>query len=141
VVADDHYGLSIQQFPAACKKSPFCLPVQHGSGFVQNYNGRVLEQDPGQGQALALAAGQAVALVADWGGVLLGQGVDEFISTGGPGGVFDGFGSGAGQAPGDVLGHRGILQQGLLRHQGDVAAQMGRFEALDIPAVQQDFPG
>ena len=61
----------------------------------------VLQQHAGDGQALLLAAGEAVAPLADQGVVAVGQGGDDVPDTGGPAGLLDlgvgGVGAGVAQ--------------------------------------------
>ena len=53
--------------------------VERGGGFVEEENGRVLEQGPGDGEALLLSAGKETALIADQGLVALWLRHDEVV--------------------------------------------------------------
>ena len=92
------------------------LRVEVGGGLVEDHHGRILEQDPGDGQPLLLPAGQPVAPLADDGVVALGQRGDQVVDAGRPAGRDDlgvgGVGPGVAQVGGDgvveevgVLGH------------------------------------
>ena len=61
--------------------------------------GGVLEQRPGDGQALALAARQQPAPLADHRVVALGQRGDEIVGLGGPGAASMIFSSGTPSSP------------------------------------------
>ena len=70
-------------------------------------DGRVLQQHPGDGQALLLAARQAVAPLADDGVVAVGQGGDDVVDAGRPAGRLQlgvgGVGPGVAQVVADRL--------------------------------------
>ena len=53
------------------------LGVEGGGGLVEEQDRRVLQDGAGDGDALALAAGERHAALADHGGVALRQGADE----------------------------------------------------------------
>ena len=57
----------------------FRFGIQVRSGFVQNQDGRVLQQRAGDGDALPLAAAQLHAALADHGVVSLRHALDEFV--------------------------------------------------------------
>ena len=54
----DQYGLSRHQLAHGLLDHGLVLGVYVGSRLVQHHNGRVLEHGPGDGDTLALAAGQ-----------------------------------------------------------------------------------
>ena len=58
---------------------PFALVVQRAGGLVQNQDGRVLQEHPGNGDALLLPAGQLHAPLAHIGVVAVGQLPDEVV--------------------------------------------------------------
>ena len=60
------------------------LAVEVGGGLVEDDQARALEQQPGEGQALLLAAGQPVSAVAHDGVEALGQGADQRPAPGRP---------------------------------------------------------
>ena len=63
----------------------FRFGVERGGGFVEEENGRVLEQRPGDGEALLLSAGKETAFVADERLVALRLGHDEVVRVSGLG--------------------------------------------------------
>ena len=95
------------------------LGVEVGGGLVEHDDGRVLEQHPGDGEALLLAAGQPVAPLADERVVAVGQRRDDVVDAGGPAGLDDlgvgGVGSGVAQVGAD----RVVEQVGVLAHHAD----------------------
>ena len=60
----------------------FGFAVQVAGGFVQHQDTWVLQDHPRQGDALLLAAAQAVAALADHGVVAIGQLHDEIMDVG-----------------------------------------------------------
>jgi hypothetical protein len=68
---------------------PLGLGIQRRSGLVEDQQRRVFQQRPGNRQALALAAGQQYAVLADFGIEALRQLVDELLGIGIGRGGFD----------------------------------------------------
>src|SRR6059036_2529015 len=65
-------------------------PEVHGArGFVEDEDRRVPQEGAGERDALALAAGEAQAALANLGVVALRQPGDELVGVGPPGGVHD----------------------------------------------------
>ncbi len=89
---------------------PLGLVVERARGLVEEQDRRVLEDGPGDGHALALPARQPRAAVADDRVVALGQGRDEVVGIGIPGGRNELL-VGRVQTPvADVLGDRAAEQ-------------------------------
>ena len=66
-VGDGDHRLALHQGVEALLDRRLDLRVQRRGGFVQHQDRRVLEQHPGDGDALALAAGQLDPALADLG--------------------------------------------------------------------------
>ena len=60
--------------------------VDGAGGVVEDEDARVVEEGPGQGDPLALAAREREAPLADDGVVALREVLDELVGLGGPGG-------------------------------------------------------
>jgi hypothetical protein len=101
------------------------LGIHRRGGLVEDQDARVDQQRAGDGDALALAARQALAALAHQRVVALRQAQDEVVGMGGAGGGDDLVAGGVGLAVGDVLGNGAEEQEGLLQHQADVAAVVG----------------
>ena len=83
-VGDDDAGAPGHDALERVLDQRFGLAVQVAGGLVQHQDARVLEDHAGQGDALLLAAAQAVAALADDGVVAVGQLGDEVVDVGGP---------------------------------------------------------
>src|ERR1017187_7511151 len=116
-VRDDDNGAVLHQVGQRLLYQHFALRVQVAGGFVQDQDGRVLEQRARDGETLALSAGEFDAAVANHGLVSFREARDEFAGQGGLGGGVDGFLRNAFAAIGDVVGHRVVEQKRVLRHQ------------------------
>ncbi len=109
--------------------------VDGGRGVVQDEHGRVADQGAGQGDALALAAGEGESLFADDGVVPLREPFDELVGAGDASGCPDLFAGGARYPVGDVGAHRVGEQQALLEDVADPGAQGGEGESADVVAA------
>src|ERR1017187_8442402 len=137
-VRDDDNGAVLHQVRQRLLYQHFALRVQMAGGFVENQYGRVLQQGAGDGEALPLSAGELDAAVADHGLVAFREAHDEIVGQRGFGGGADAVGRYAVTAVGDVVRHRVIKQESVLRHQADLASQAGQAEAPHIAAVDPD---
>ena len=72
-VGDDQRRAARQRLGQRLLDEQLGLGVEVGGGLVEDDDGRALEQDPGDGQPLLLAAREPVAALADEGVVALGQ--------------------------------------------------------------------
>ena len=81
-VGDHDDGAMFHQVGQRLLYQHFALGVQMAGGFVENQDGRVLEQRAGDGDALALSAAEARAAIADHGVVAFGQALDELVRPG-----------------------------------------------------------
>src|SRR5665811_639412 len=91
-IRDSDYGAVLHQVGQRLLYQHFALRVQMAGGFVENQDGRVLEQGARDGEALALSAGELDAAVANRGFVAFRKAHDEFVGEGGFGGGADNFG-------------------------------------------------
>ena len=102
--------------------------VHRGGGVVEQEEARVGEDRAGEGDALALAAGEGEALFADDGVVAVGQGGDEAVGLGGAGGGEHRRSSrGVGAAVGDVGAHGVGEQEAVLGDHADGARAASRW--------------
>ena len=66
-MGDDQSGAAARQLGQRLLNGQFGGGIERGCGFIQNQDGWVLEEDPGDGHALLLPAGQLDATLADYG--------------------------------------------------------------------------
>ena len=117
---------------------PLRFVVERAGRLVEEQDRRVLEDRPGDRDALALAARQPRAAVADDRVVAVGQRADEVVGVGRPG-RGDDLGLGRVEpAVQDVLADRAAEQRRLLGDQADLAAQAGHGHVADVDAVDPD---
>ncbi len=98
-------------------------------------------QRAGDGHALALAARQGHAPLADHGVVAVGQGGDELVGLGGARRRLDLVLGGVRPAEGDVLADGAPEQHGLLKHDTDVGPQALQAYIAHIGAVDAHRSG
>src|SRR5215467_575529 len=101
---------------------PLGFGIERSRRLVEQDDRRVLEQGACNGDALALAAGELQAVLADWGVVPAGERRDEVVRISGLGGDDD-LGLARAQTPErDILAHRAAKQENILPDIGDLAA-------------------
>ena len=99
----------------------FALGIERAGRLVEQQDGGIAQDGPSQRDALALAARQGDAALADAGVVALLQRGDEGVSVRGRSGANDLIETGIGSAVADVLGEAVVEQGGILRHEGEAA--------------------
>ena len=97
--------------------------VDAGGGLVQDQDAGVDQDGPGDGEALALAAGEAHPPLADQGVVALRELGDEVVRVRRPRRRLDLLLGRLGAPVADVLARRSVEQEGLLHHHADLGAQ------------------
>ena len=117
------------------------LGIERGGGFVEDEDGGVADEGAGDGDALALAAGEALAAFAEGGVVALREGLDEVVGVGFAGGGDDFLARGADFAEGDVFGDGGVEEEDVLADEGEVGAEVGDAEGFERDAVDFDLAG
>src|SRR5690606_8375459 len=90
-VRDHERGAAAHELVERRLNLRLALAVERAGGFVQDEDGRVLEEGAGDGDALALSAGEGGAALADHGGVAFGQRLDEVGDVRAAGGGADLF--------------------------------------------------
>jgi hypothetical protein len=140
-VGDHQGGAALHQPFQRRLHQRLALGVERRGGFVQQQDRRVLQEGAGDGDALALTAGQPQAGLAGAGQIALGQGGDEVVRGGGAPRRPRSSAWGAGAAIGDVGGDGVVEQERLLRHQGDVGAQVVQASARGCRGRSGSRPG
>ena len=116
-----------------------CLVVHGAGGLIKYQDWWVFQQRTGQGQALALAAGEAHAPFTHGGVQALGQGTDERPGLGGFRRLDDLFFAGAGFAVGQVVANAAFKQVHILADQANGIAQGFQADLADGLAVDADL--
>ena len=111
------------------------LHVDGTGGVVENQDGRIDEQGPGDGDALTLAPRQGVAAFAHHGVVALGQLLDETVCPRCSRRGFDIGDAGIGAPVGDVVPDRHREEKGVVEDHADVRPQALDGEVPDVVAV------
>lgn len=117
------------------------LGVEVAGGLVEDDDAGVLQQHPGDGQALLLAPGEAVAPLTHQGVVAVGQGGDHVVDAGGPTGLRQLLVGGGGAGVGQVLAHGLVEEVGVLGHHADGLAQRALGEVAHVVAVDAHGAG
>ena len=117
----------------------FRFGVELGSRFVQNEDGSVLQQGAGNREALALAAGKALAAIADQGPITVRHLHDEIMREGGLSGGNDFFLGYGRAAITQVVPNRVIEEDGFLRDDGHLLAEGAKSDIAQVDAVNADL--
>jgi hypothetical protein len=121
---------------------PLGLGVERRGGLVEDQYRRVLEDRPGDRDALPLAARQPDAALADDGGEALRLLPDEVESIRRESRALDLSGRRIRhRAIGNVGGDRVVEEHDLLAHQRDLPPQVGEADRREILSVEQHPPG
>ena len=137
---DDKAGFSFAKDVQALLDLLFRDTVKGGGRFVQDQNGRILEEDPRDGDSLFLAAGEDDAALADVGLVAVGHLQDVLVDPG-PDGSFHNFAvRRIGAAVADVF-HDGVCEQeDVLLNDTDAAAKARLGQIADVVSVDRYTP-
>ena len=80
-VGDDKNGFVFYEPGKSLLNGSFVLHIQTGGGFVQQNDGRILQEGAGDGNALTLTAGKSAAILADVGVLLVRQLLGKFLAV------------------------------------------------------------
>ena len=118
----------------------FAFSVQGTGGLIEQQNLGIFQHRPGNGEALALAAGQANPLGPQGTVIAPGQLGNELVGMGRPGRGFDVFIAGIRSSVGDVVTHTAGEQHRTLGHQGDAFPPGGERNVSDVMLAVGDLP-
>lgn len=137
-VGDHQNGLAGKQAGKRALHFGFVFHIQAGGGLVQQDDRGVFQERPGDRDPLPLAAGELGAVFADGRVVACGQFLRELIAVCSLGcGEHFGVG-GAVLAEADVLHHRVVKQDDVLKHHGVIGEKHLRVHGGDIDAADLD---
>ena len=137
-MGDGEGGAALAELFQRLLHQPLALVVQCAGGFVQNQDGRIFQEHPGDGDALLLPAGQLYAPFAHIGVIPVGQLPDEAVGPRLLRGSLHLLPGGAGQAVGNVFIDGAGEHVHLLLHHADVLPQAALGQLGDVLTVDQD---
>ena len=140
-VGDNQGGTSLGQSVEGPLDFGLGNRVQGGGGLVQNQNGGILQEDPGDGDALLLPAGEQGAPLAYIGLEALGHGQDVLVDLRLLCRLDDLFHGGAGFAVADVFQNGVGKQEHILLHNADVFVKAALGNLPDVHPVNGDGAG
>gem|GEM_PF-3429474 len=118
----------------------FGFGIEGRGGFVEDEDGGVSEQGPGNGDALALSARQDDALLSHHRVESIGQFFDEIQGMGRSGGLADRFQTDIFPASvSNVVGQGIVEQRDFLAYIGNLPPQALQGQCLDVDAIQQNL--
>ena len=137
-MGDDERRAVQHQIAERLLHQPLRLGVERRGRLVENEDGRVLEQRPGDGQPLPLPAGQPLPAFANRGAIPVGHGGDELVRVRRPCRGLDlGVGR-SGRAVCDVARDGVVEEHRVLGDHRDLLPQRGHGAVADVAAVEQD---
>ena len=137
-VGNDQGGAALRQGIKGTLDLGFCHTVQCGSGFVQDENGRVFQEDTGNGDPLLLSAGEKRAPFAHIGVKALGHSQNIIENFCFPGGLHHFLHGGIGFAVADIFKHRIGKEENILLNDADVLVQTLLGHIPNVQAVDAD---
>jgi hypothetical protein len=138
-VGDDKGGTALHEEVEAALDEGFGFGVEGAGGLVEDEDTGVGQDGAGDGEALALAAGEFDAALADDGVVLLGEAVGELVYAGDPAGVHELLFGGLGAAEEDVLADGAVEEEGLLQDDAQLLTVVAEAEGGQVGVVDEDL--
>ena len=137
-VGDDQGGAAAGQLVKGGLNPGLGDGVQGGGGLVQNQDGRIFQEDPGNGHPLLLPAGQHHPPLAHIGVEAVGHSYDVVVNLRPLGRLNDLRLGGVGPAIADVVQHRPGEEEHVLLDNADAPAQGALGHPPHVLAVYQD---
>ena len=134
---DDRCAVAHEAFQCLLDE-PFRFRVERRGGLVEDEQRGILEDGAGDADALALAAGELAAAVADVRVVALFGGHDEVVGVGDARRLLHFLARGGLDTEGDVVEEGVVKEDRLLIHVAHQRAQVGERRLADVHAVDGD---
>ncbi len=138
-VGDDEGGAALHEEVEAVLDHGFGLGVEGAGGLVEDEDPGIGEDGAGDGDALALTAGELDAALAYDGVVLLGETLGELVDAGDTAGVDQLLFGGVGAAEEDVLADGAVEEEGLLKDYAELLAVAAEADGGEVDAVDEDL--
>lgn len=138
-VGDGNGGAGLHEPFERFLHEAFAFGVECRGGFVEDEDGRILEDGAGDGDALALSAGEAAAAVAHLGVVAFLAFHDEVVGIGDFRRFDDLLHRGVFHAEGNVVEETVVEEDGLLVDVANHGAEVGKVDALHVGAVDENL--
>src|SRR4029079_11085453 len=138
-VGDDEAGAARHEAIEGALDEALGLGIDAGGGLIEDEDGRILQQGAGDGDALLFADAELYTALADDGGKLLGESLDEVAGIGGAeGGPELGIGV-VGIAEAEIIADAPIEEEALLGDHADGAADGALWQVAERAAIDEDF--
>src|SRR5579871_213142 len=138
-VGYDEGCAALHEVAQAVLNHGFGLGVEGAGGLVEDEDAWVGQNGAGDGDALALSAGELDAALAYDGLVLLGEALGKLVYTSDTAGFHELLFGGVGAGEEDVLADGAVEEEGLLQDHAQLLAVAGEADGCEVEAVDQDF--
>ena len=119
----------------------FRFRIEFGGRLIQNQNGRILQQRPGDGDSLALPSREPLAAFADHGLVALRHFLNEFLASATRAASRTCVSVGQAAAVTNIVVDRVVKENRFLRDDADLGAQRLKLNVANVVAVNAIGPG
>ena len=140
-VGDDEGGAADHELVEAGLNHGLGLGIERAGGFVEDEDAGLGEQGAGDGEALALAAGELDATLADDGVVGLREAQGELVDAGRGAGADELVFGGIGAGEEDVLTDGAVEEEGVLKDDAELGAIAVEVDCGEVFAVDGDTAG
>ena len=137
-VGDDEGGAALHELVEAGLDHGLRFGVERAGGFVENEDARLGKKGAGDGEALALAAGELDAALADDGVVGFREALGELIDAGGAAGKEKLLFGGVGAGEEDVLADGAVEEERVLQDDAELRAEGVEVDVRKVDTVDED---
>ena len=135
----DQHGADVLHLLQRVLNEDLCLRIDVGGGLVQNHDGGLMQDGPGEAQQLPLSGGEVIALLPDSLVQAAVQLFDEAFGVDIPAGLPDVLVRYIIGPQNNVAADVSREQEHILKHLAEMTAQRGNLDVSDVDAVNQDL--